>query len=96
MNNHDRHWHEAMTCLQKLFVILNVVKDLLFAMLLRPVKSANRSFTPFRMTNFSNVISLLVFSGFYASRMCGASYKQNSKHLIISTNNVPPYIFNKA
>ena len=27
------------------FVILNAVKDLLFTMLLRPVKSANRSFT---------------------------------------------------
>jgi hypothetical protein len=47
--------------LQKtLFVILNAVKDLLFTMLLRPAQSANRSFTAFRMTNFSNVISLSV------------------------------------
>jgi hypothetical protein len=36
---------------KKLFVILNGVKDLLFAMLLRPVQAANRSFTTFRMTN---------------------------------------------
>jgi len=31
--------------------MLNAVKHLLFAMLLRPVQSANRSFTAFRMTN---------------------------------------------
>jgi hypothetical protein len=31
--------------------MLNVVKHLFFAMLLRPVQSANRSFTTFRMTN---------------------------------------------
>jgi hypothetical protein len=42
---------------KKAFVILNAVKDLLFAMLLRPVKSAIRSFTAFRMTTFQNVIS---------------------------------------
>ena len=37
-------------CLKK-NVILNAVKDLLFVMHLRPVKSANRSFTALRMTN---------------------------------------------
>jgi hypothetical protein len=31
---------------KRLFVILNGVKDLFFALLLRPVKSANRSFVP--------------------------------------------------
>jgi hypothetical protein len=31
---------------KKLFVILNAVKDLLFAMFLRPAQSANRSFVP--------------------------------------------------
>ncbi len=31
---------------RELFVILNAVKDLLFAILLRPVQSANRSFVP--------------------------------------------------
>ena len=31
--------------------MLNAVKHLLFAMLLRPVQSTNRSFTTFRMTN---------------------------------------------
>jgi hypothetical protein len=43
----------ALSCLaitffakKKLFVILNAVKDLLFAMHFRPVKSANRSFVP--------------------------------------------------
>jgi hypothetical protein len=37
----------SMTCSQKkLFVILNAVKDLLFAMLLRHAQSANRSFVP--------------------------------------------------
>jgi hypothetical protein len=41
----DRHRVvPRMTCLKKNFVILNAVKDLLFAMLLRPVQSANRSF----------------------------------------------------
>jgi hypothetical protein len=40
-----------MTFLQKtLFVILNGVKDLLLAMLLRPVQPENRCFTPFSMT----------------------------------------------
>jgi hypothetical protein len=43
----------VMTCLFKKNVILNAVKDLLFVMLLRPVKAANRSFTAFRMTNLS-------------------------------------------
>ncbi len=37
---------EARRVRKNLFVILNGVKDLLFAILLRPVQSANRSFVP--------------------------------------------------
>jgi hypothetical protein len=52
--------------LKSLFVILNVVKDLLFAMLLRPVNlRIDPSFL--RMTNLFNVIYPSVYPGFYHS-----------------------------
>jgi len=46
--------------------MLNVVKHLLFAMLLRPVQSANRCFTTFSMTNlFKPHSPLQSFAKFY-------------------------------
>jgi hypothetical protein len=66
-------FHLPMTFFAKknLFVILNAVKDLLFAMLLRPVQSANRSFVPQDDKLFKNVISP---SGFSEISLLGMMY----------------------
>jgi len=67
---------------KKSFVILNVVKDLLFAMPLRPVQSVNRSFTAFRMTmhyfafSVKTLLFLILFSLGCSSNKTGVNQVQ--------------------